>query len=125
MAPKNPDRNAHKIFKYTNDKLSGCVGMAKPILTREDIAKIISSIIVGITVGIVTESLPGFFGGTLLTLMIVYIPWQKMKLPEIFGVIGVISVVVGILGRMFLFTERLLIGLFGCIMIILAIWLVR
>ncbi len=99
--------------------------MAKPILTREDIAKIISSIIVGITVGIITESLPGFFGGTLLTLIIVYIPWQKMKLPEIFGVIGVISVVIGILGRMFLFAERLLIGLFGCIMILLAIWLSR
>jgi len=97
--------------------------MAKPMLSREDLTKIISSIIVGIAVGIVTESLPGFFGGTLLTLIIVYIPWQKMKLPEIFGVIGVISVTVGILGQMFSFVERLLIGLFGAIMIILAVWL--
>ena len=97
--------------------------MTKPVLSREDLAKIISSIVVGITVGIVTESLPGFFGGTILTLIIVYIPWQKMKLPEIFGVIGVISVVIGILGRMFSLTERVLIGLFGAIMIILAVWL--
>ena len=97
--------------------------MTKPVLSREDLAKIISSIVVGITVGIVTESLPGFFGGTILTLIIVYIPWQKMKLPEIFGVIGVISVVIGILGRMFSLAERVLIGLFGAIMIILAVWL--
>ena len=91
------------------------------IISKKNLEKLLISFIFGIEGAWITDSIPGFFAGWIIGLFIMYIKWERMSIPKILLVGGILFVLCGIFGVWFDIWQRVGAGLFGVVLILMAI----
>jgi len=93
------------------------------IISKKNLEKLVVSFIFGFAGTWITNSIPGFFAGWIIGLFVMYIRWERMSFPKVMLVGGMLSVLTAIFGIWFNLWQRMGVGLFGVVLILIAVGL--